>query len=199
MTMARRTPAWAPEEPRAERFIDSARLPKAVCMAGRVPESRATATAMAPANASTRQSRITAAVKGRDSDSSGAATRISRSATADAGYPSQKAKHQAFGQQLCDQAAAAGAQRGPHRQFPPACGALGEQQIGDVGASDQQHQCDGAECYRERALQSGAHQHPGERLHRDGRFAIFAGCTLGQGSVNALHLLPGLGERSAGA
>ena len=90
MTMARRIPECALEEPRADRFKDSARLPKAVCMAGSVPASRATATAMAPANASTRKSSVTAAVKGIDSESIGIATRIRRSATAIPAIPPRR-------------------------------------------------------------------------------------------------------------
>ena len=74
MTIARRMRACAPEEPRADRFNDSARLPKEVCSAGSVPASRPTPSAMAPANASTRRSSVTSAVKGSDSDSSGVAS-----------------------------------------------------------------------------------------------------------------------------
>jgi hypothetical protein len=51
--------------------------------------------------------------------------------------------HQAFCEQLLHQAATAGADRQTHRDFLRSSGGPGEQQVGDVGARDQQDQPEG--------------------------------------------------------
>ena len=61
-----------------------------------------------------------------------------------AGDAAEEGQHQAFGDQLPDQAPAAAADRGAHRQLALARGRSHQQQVGDVGAGDQQHEHDRA-------------------------------------------------------
>ena len=52
-------------------------------------------------------------------------------------------EHDALDQHLPDDAAAAAADRRPHRDLAPTLGRPDEQQVRDVGARDQQHEPDG--------------------------------------------------------
>ena len=70
---------------------------------------------------------------------------------ADAGPAHEQPEHaageredDAFGQQLPDDAAARSADGGADRDLAPAAGRAHQQQVGDVGARDQQHEADGA-------------------------------------------------------
>ena len=58
------------------------------------------------------------------------------------GSGSQRHQHDAFGQQLADQPAAARANRQPHRHLVLPRRGAGEQQVGDIGAADEQHDAD---------------------------------------------------------
>ena len=53
-------------------------------------------------------------------------------------------QHDALGQQLADDAAAAGADRRADRDLAPPAGRAHQQQVRDVRARDQQHEADGA-------------------------------------------------------
>ena len=53
-------------------------------------------------------------------------------------------EQQRFGHELADERGAWRAQRGPHRDLAIAAGVLHEQQVGDVGAGDEQHERHGA-------------------------------------------------------
>ncbi len=68
--------------------------------------------------------------------------------------PSEAAaeKHQqpALGEEQANELTVLGAERTPQRDLAPACFALREQQAGDVGARDQQHERDNAEQERHR-------------------------------------------------
>ena len=54
----------------------------------------------------------------------------------------QRGKQQAFGEQLADQAGAAGSDRHADGDFLATDGGAGDQEIGDIGASDEQHHAD---------------------------------------------------------
>ena len=56
----------------------------------------------------------------------------------------------AFGEELADDAATAGAHGGADGEFTLAAGGADEQQIGDVGAGDEQDEADGSEEDEER-------------------------------------------------
>ena len=69
-----------------------------------------------------------------------------------------QAEDHALGEQLADQAAATGAERGPHGDLALARRRAREQQVRDVHARDQQHEADGAEQQPERASQVADHR-----------------------------------------
>ena len=58
--------------------------------------------------------------------------------------PIEREQH-AFGEQLADDAAAAGADGGADGDLARAAGGARQQQVGDVGAGDQQHAADRAQ------------------------------------------------------
>ena len=105
-----------------------------------------------------------------------------------------KTEHQALGEQLRDQAAAAGAQSGPHGQFPAARGALGQQQIGDIGARDQQDQRDRAEGHGDRRCRPAPTSKRARGSTTMARFAIVDGLGLRQRGVDGLHSFAGLSQ-----
>jgi hypothetical protein len=63
----------------------------------------------------------------------------------DAERTPEAGQHQVFGQGLPQQVPSARADRRADRHLPPPRGALGEQQVGDVGAGDEQHEPDRAQ------------------------------------------------------
>ncbi len=72
-------------------------------------------------------------------------------ARADAKRAADSCKRQTLGQELAEQLGAGCAERSANRDFFLACGAAGEQKIGDIGASDQQNEADRAEKHPQRA------------------------------------------------
>ena len=56
----------------------------------------------------------------------------------------------AFGEELADDAGAAGSQGGADGKLALAAGGAHQQQVGHVGAGDQQHQADGAQQHEQR-------------------------------------------------
>ena len=76
-------------------------------------------------------------------------------------------EHQAFGQELADDARPAGAQRRPDRQLTRAHRGARQQQVGDVGAADEQHEADDAEEQHRRQAELAADQGVVQRLERD--------------------------------
>ena len=58
--------------------------------------------------------------------------------------PGQDGNEKALGYELPDQGRAPGAQGRPKSEFPAPRDALGQQQVGDVSACDEEHQSDGA-------------------------------------------------------
>ena len=68
-----------------------------------------------------------------------------QAASADADDGGDEREHDAFGEQLADDPAAAGAERCTNGELAGARGAARQQQVGDVAARDEQHEADGAE------------------------------------------------------
>ena len=164
-TIARRARSWAPDEPRAALLSAAAAEPIDMRSAGRSPTSSETTSAVTAANASTRRLSVTSAVNGIGG-SSGTATRISSAARPTPATAAEQAEHQRLDQQLSGDAAAAGAERGAHGDLLPAGGALRKQQVGDVGAGDEEHEDDGAQRDVDRLSQRFADQQLVERLDR---------------------------------
>ena len=84
---------------------------------------------------------------------SATATRRRRSAHQASSSPASPAgdsQHAAFGEELTHQPAASGAERGAHGQLALPRRSAREQQVRDVGAGDQQDECDGAEQHEQR-------------------------------------------------
>src|SRR6185312_6229956 len=65
-------------------------------------------------------------------------------------------QQQALGEQLPRDPPSRRAERQPHRQLVAAGGRAGDQQVGDVGAGDQQYQADHRQDRRQRALIAAA-------------------------------------------
>ena len=79
--------------------------------------------------------------------------------------PADRRQDQRLGQQLPDQLRAVGADRQAHGHFTAAPSGAGQQQVGDVGARDQQHQAGHAEQHLQRlvAPRRGPCSAPGHR------------------------------------
>ena len=59
--------------------------------------------------------------------------------------PARETQRRAFRQQLAHDASSTRAQRDPHGNFPYACRGARQQQMGNVGAGDQEDQADGSQ------------------------------------------------------
>ena len=97
--------------------------------------------------------------------SDGATLRIA-APTAASQRAADERQHDALGQQLPDDAPPAGAERRAHRQLARADRRAREQQVGDVGAADQQHESDDAEEQHRREPQIAADQRVVHRFER---------------------------------
>ena len=80
-----------------------------------------------------------------------------RDADDDAERAAEERDDEAFGEELTHQAAASRAERGAHRQLAAARAAAREEQIGEVGARDQQHQRDARGQHHQRRPHSHRH------------------------------------------
>ena len=112
--------------------------------------------------------------------------------------PPVKREHDAFGEQLADDACAARAHGGADGEFTLAAGGADEQKIGDVGAGDEQNEADGAEQDEER-LTSAGDDGVAQRLDAEAVFRVHivrdtAAILIG----GQFELGVGLGERDAG-
>ncbi len=92
----------------------------------------------------------TASRRGMSAGCAHTSTRTAAYASSTPTAPPTDAQHDGLCHELPHQPSAAGAKRRPHRQFATARRAAREQQAGDVGAGDQQHQRDGAEQHEQR-------------------------------------------------
>ena len=124
---------------RPRSFIASIGAPRAARIAGATPKTSAAMIATADVNASMRQSsgssRYTASVASCDDEELAAPLRDDHS-----GGRAHGGEQQAFDQELARQTSARRAEREAHAPFVAARGGAREQQIGDVGARDQQHE-----------------------------------------------------------
>ncbi len=103
-------------------------------------------------------------------------------------------EHQAFGEQLPDEASAASAHRRADRQLARAGRRARQQQVGDVRARDQQDEADDAQHRDERRSQARR----AELDHRhdaDGLAAVLVGIRLGQRAADRVHVALCLRER----
>ena len=114
--------------------------------------------------------------------------------TADA---AERREHDALGNELADDPAAAGSQCGAHRDLPLTCGAAHQQQVGDVGAGNEQHETDRTEHEQHRRPRLADHQ----VLKRNQRDAgqVIGRALRAQGEARELSagLLPGDVRREA--
>ncbi len=175
----------------------SARLPPTARSAGASPNTIAATHAAAAANRSARE------VDGRPFDTRQVA-RTQRRDEPDA-LPRQEhaehgarpGEHGALDQHLRDDAAAAAADRGPHRDLASTLGRPDQQQVRDVGARDQQHEPDGAE----EGEQSGprvAHDITVHPVHPDLQvLGLVELVDLAQPRGDRVHLLLRLFQRDA--
>ncbi len=135
--------------------------------AGITPKSSPTSSAAPAQKATTRMSKVSVTVAGsRPCGMSDGATLRMAAPTADPKRAADQREHDAFGQQLPDDAPAAGAERGPHRQLARAHGRAREQQVGDVGAADEEHESDDAEEQHRREPQIAADHRVVQPLER---------------------------------
>ena len=76
----------------------------------------------------------------------------------ESGRAAGEAEDERFGEKLTEQPSAAGAERDPHREFGPARRRAREQQVGHVGAGDEEHEADSAEEDEQRRTYRADHQ-----------------------------------------
>ena len=135
------------------------------CQAGARPNSTPIVSAAAAQNATTRMSKASVTVGGQQSlRNQRRRDAKNRGANRDAEPAADQRQHQAFGQQLADDAPPPGAERGAHRELArPRAGAR-QQQVRDVGAADQQHESDDAEKQHRRHLEIAADHRVVHRL-----------------------------------
>ena len=111
--------------------------------------------------------------------------------------PPVTARHDAFGEELADDAGAAGAHGGTDGEFALAAGGADEEEVGDVGAGDEQDEADGAEEHIERGACAGD-DGVAQRLHAEAGFGIGERPAATELTVGELHLGVGLCKGDAG-
>ena len=151
---------------RARAFAQPPHVPASapVRSIGASPNASAVTSVSAAANASTRRSTAGVTDVGR---SAGTIRQIIGTSSRRQQHAERAAEHgedDAFGGELPDQPLASRADRGPHRQLLPAVQRAREQEVGQVGADDQQH----------------AEGRPAQRQHRDAR-------VLGEVDAEVVH------------
>ena len=92
------------------------------------------------------------------------------------GDAAQCAQDQALGQELADQPSPAGSERRPDGELALPRGAGGQQQVGQVGAGDEQHDADGRSEHQQAAPRSSHHRL--EQRRHPHRLAVVAGREL---------------------
>ena len=65
-------------------------------------------------------------------------------------HPAEQAEHRGFAQQLADDPSSPGTERRPNGDLSRAGSCARQEQVGDVGASDQEHEADGAQQHEKR-------------------------------------------------
>ena len=146
----KRRAAFAPPGCPAWFFSVAARSGRVLCSAGNKPNAMPVTIAAPPANISivglSENANIGRLFRGHDRRD-----HIERPLRDEqAGDRAERGEHDRLGEQLRDQLAAVRADRQPHRHFRGAAGAAHEQQVGNVGARDQQHRAGDDEQDRQR-------------------------------------------------
>ena len=155
VSAARNRPARAPDDPRALSLSASTSCGRDACRPGTSPTSAALASVTATVNHTRapvqRHRGIRRQLRAEE--------RLQRRERADrerhAEDPGDEGKDQALGEELPDDAGAAGAERLPDRDLLLARGQPSEKQRRHVGARDEQHEGDRAEQRVERRLEAG--------------------------------------------
>ena len=150
----------------------------------------------------TRQSRPTAApfspMRGRSAGRDGEQRAHAGVAEDEAEDAAGEREDDAFGEQLADDAGAAGAHGGADGEFTLAAGGADEEEIGDVGAGDEQDEADGSEEDEERGARV-ADDGVAERLDAEAVFGSHAVRVVAAELVGGeFELGVGLGEGNAG-
>ena len=126
---------------------------------------------IAAVNASTRPSIAMSCTRGIFSGSSATRPRVSAYASADAGGAAERRQHHRLGEQLPDDAAASRAEDDADRQLLLPRLRSREQQVGHVGARDEQHRADGEQQHHQRRPHVA--EHLGRRRHqREAELAV---------------------------
>ena len=107
-------------------------------------------------------------------------------------------EQQALGEELPNQAPAAGAERGPDRHLALARARAREQQVRDVGAGNQQHDADRAEQHQHPRPRAGGNEVIVERTHADRAALVRRRVGLLDGGGDLVHLRLRLRDGDAG-
>ena len=201
---ARVRPCKAPPLPdRPPSFSASVTFGRELWSAGNRPNSRPVASATTIVNASTRQSTPTSApsapTRGRLAVLIDEQRPDAERAQRQPQRPAGERQDQALGEQLPDDLAPRGAERGAHGQFAAPAGGAHEQQVGDVGAGDEQHEADRAREHEQRRADV-ADQHPAHRLDAEAGVGTQGAAAEPGAEVGRRRLQPGpcLFDRHAG-
>ena len=109
-----------------------------------------------------------------------------------------EAEHDRFGDQLADQARAAGAEGRAHRELAVSRRAAREQQVGDVRAGHEQHESNRAQQHQQRPLDVADHQ-VAQRRAREGQAAVHLRKLVLQPRANPLQIGIEIGRGDAPA
>ncbi len=104
----------------------------------------------------------------------------------DADGAARHRQQQALDHQLADQPRATGAERSPHRELAPPPGCAHQQEVGHVGAGDEQHEPDGAEEQQEHRARPANHLL--EPRHDPDAVALLLRMGLPHGALDRLHV-----------
>ena len=147
----RRPARFEPAAPPAPLSLsDRTRSSRAAARAGARPKSTVATSEASSANNSTRPSRRTSASRGTPAGAIRGSRRIIQAAQKQPGASAEQRQHDALGQELPDDADAAGAEGGADGHLALPCRRAGQQQVGDVRAGYQQHEADGGPQHEQR-------------------------------------------------
>ena len=168
------------------------------CHAGAMPKSTPTSSAADAQNITTRPSKVTATEAGSTPAgiTDGAAARMAEPMPAPRTPPSRR-QDQALGEQLPRDPSAAGTERRANRQFAAAGRGPRQQQVGDVGAADEQHEADHAQEQHRGHAQVAADDGLAHRHHFHAATTVL-GHRARQFRGHGRHLGAGAGDGRAG-
>ena len=112
------------------------------------------------------------------------------------GRPAQNCQQQAFRQQLTRHAEAGSAKSTTNREFLLARRTAGQQQVGDVNASNEQHKSNGCHQSRHRCFQA-THFELRQGRHSCAHPGIFCWVLLHQAASDGFHFCPRLSHSHA--